>query len=81
MEREYLLKLIQKYIGMTPVDCGCKNWDEMQNKMADEIIELSTTNEFTCDFPNGTDYLECPIWALREEGCNGCEKKYIPKTK
>lgn len=40
MKREELLPIIQKYIGMTPKDRGCTNWNEMQEKMANEIMEL-----------------------------------------
>lgn len=38
MERRKLIQLIQGYIGMTPKDKGCNNWNEMQQKMADEIL-------------------------------------------
>ncbi len=40
MKREQLLPIIQRYIGMTPQDRGCTNWNEMQEKMANEIMEL-----------------------------------------
>jgi hypothetical protein len=40
MIREQLIPIIQRYIGMTPKDCSCTNWNEMQEKMANEIMEL-----------------------------------------
>lgn len=32
--------LIQGYIGMFPADKGCLNWNDMQQKMADEILAM-----------------------------------------
>ena len=41
MEKKKLLKILQGYVGMTREDKGCKTWDEMQNKMADEILSIN----------------------------------------
>lgn len=38
--KEKLKLIIQGYLGMTPADKGCTNWNEMQNKMRSEIIQL-----------------------------------------
>jgi hypothetical protein len=35
------LLIAQKYLGMQPSDLGCKDWREMTDKLADEIVELS----------------------------------------
>lgn len=34
---EELKKIIQNYLGMTPKDKGCTNWEEMNQKMLSEI--------------------------------------------
>lgn len=38
--------LIQGYIGMNPADKGCVNWNDMQQKMADEILAMLQPKKF-----------------------------------
>jgi len=38
--REKFRDLAQRYCGMIPKDLKCTTWDEMQEKMADEIMEI-----------------------------------------
>ena len=40
MVREKLIPILQKYIGMQPKDRGCTDWNEMQEQLANEIMEL-----------------------------------------
>jgi len=37
------LDIAQRYLGMTPKDLGCNDWSEMNEKLANEIIEFSET--------------------------------------
>lgn len=41
---EQLRMIAQNYCGMTPNDKGCKTWDEMQQKMADELKNVVKNN-------------------------------------
>lgn len=45
MNRQELIKLLQQYLGMNPRDKGCSNWNEMQQKLADEIMILDNLPE------------------------------------
>lgn len=40
MNKKKILKVAQNFIGMTPNDLGCENWSEMQEKFADELVQL-----------------------------------------
>ncbi len=43
--RKKLIELAQGYLGMTPADKGCSNWNEMQHKMADEMLAIIQGSE------------------------------------
>jgi predicted transcriptional regulator len=40
MNNPKLLEIIRAYLGENPLDVGCLNWAEMEQKMADEITSL-----------------------------------------
>lgn len=35
--REEFIKIAQTYLGMTPKDKGCRNWNEMQILMVNDL--------------------------------------------
>lgn len=54
MERQELMKVIQRYLGMTPNDLGCSHWSQMQQKMADEIMRIEMSEkESKINYPAG----------------------------
>jgi len=40
MHRKKLIKLLQRYLGMNPKELRCENWNDMQQQLADEILNL-----------------------------------------
>jgi hypothetical protein len=53
--KDKLRNLAQNYLGMTPKDKGCVHWSEMQDKMADEMLEIiPDQKELLIDFYNFT---------------------------
>lgn len=54
INRQDLIKLFQNYVGMYPKDVNCQNWNEMQQKLADEVLKLSIPKEK--DIPKGKDF-------------------------
>ena len=38
--KEKALAIAQKYLGMTPKDLGCESFAEMNEKLANEILDL-----------------------------------------
>jgi len=45
MNKRKVLELAQSYLGMTPSDKGCEDWLEMQEKFADELIQMDVPYE------------------------------------
>ena len=43
--KEKALAIAQKYLGMTPKDLGCENFAEMNEKLANEILDLINSSK------------------------------------
>ena len=65
--REKLIELAQQYLGMNPSDKGCLDYDEMQHKMADEILDIVKVKEKSSD----KEYLVSYIVKDKKMGLNG----------
>lgn len=64
-ERKPLIEVIQKYLRSVPGEHDCMNWNEMQHKMADEILFSLSGNKKPEEQDSAADHFK----ALWQQGC------------
>ena len=84
MEKGDLALLAQRYLGFMPQDRNCKDWSEMQEQMAGEIMDLAAASDTKCEFntpppPDSSDpdVQLCPRWKIYPGGCGDCRLQTI----